>query len=65
MIVTIEPGFYQVPAILRNAALTAPLGDALRRDVLAKYADVRGIRLEDDVLVTADGRDNLTEAIPM
>lgn len=65
MIVTIEPGFYQVPAILRNAALTAPLGDALRRDVLEKYADVRGIRLEDDVLVTTEGRENLTEAIPM
>jgi Xaa-Pro aminopeptidase len=50
---------------LRNTELTAPLGDSLRRDVLAKYEDVRGIRLEDDVLVTVEGRDNLTAAIPM
>ncbi|MFO0659258.1 MAG: aminopeptidase P family protein [Polyangiaceae bacterium] len=65
MIVTIEPGFYQVPAILKNTELTTKLGDALQRDVLAKYSDVRGIRLEDDVLVTHDGRENLTEMIPM
>ena len=33
------------------------------RDALAKFADVRGIRIEDDVLVTADGREVLTAAL--
>ena len=52
MAVTIEPGFYQVPGILADARLTDPLAGDLRRDVLARYADVRGIRIEDDVLCT-------------
>ena len=64
MAVTIEPGFYQVPAILGDPALTAIAGDRLDRDRLAVFSDVRGIRIEDDVLVTASGREVLTHAIP-
>jgi Xaa-Pro aminopeptidase len=64
MAVTIEPGLYRVPAILEDAQLTARAGDRLNRAVLARYADVRGIRIEDDVLVTADGCEVLTAAIP-
>lgn len=64
MAVTIEPGLYRVPAILEDARLTAKAGDRLNRAVLARYSDVRGIRIEDDVLVTADGCEVLTAAIP-
>lgn len=64
MVVTIEPGLYQVPAILDNDALCALAGDRLRRDRLARFADVRGIRIEDDVLVTESGHEVLSAAIP-
>ena len=64
MCVTIEPGFYQIPALLANAAETAGLDSALDRSRLAEFADVRGIRIEDDVLVTADGCEVLTRDIP-
>ncbi|MGE0789946.1 MAG: aminopeptidase P family protein [Sandaracinaceae bacterium] len=64
MAVTIEPGFYQVPAILESEELTRVANGRLHRDVLAKFADVRGIRIEDDVLVTDDGCEVLTRAIP-
>jgi Xaa-Pro aminopeptidase len=64
MVVTIEPGLYQVPSILDDAALTRVAGDRLDRKKLAAFADVRGIRIEDDVLVTETGRLVLTEAIP-
>lgn len=52
MAVTIEPGFYQVPAILQDAARCAFAEDSLDRSALERFADVRGIRIEDDVLVT-------------
>jgi Xaa-Pro aminopeptidase len=64
MAVTIEPGFYVAPAILADPALTRVAGDRLDRKRLSAFADVRGIRIEDDVLVTETGREVLTEAIP-
>jgi len=63
MAITIEPGLYLVPAILNDPARTAVAGDRLRRDRLAAFADVRGIRIEDDVLVKPDGHEVLTAAI--
>jgi Xaa-Pro aminopeptidase len=63
MAVTIEPGFYQVPAILDDPERTRPAQDRLRRDRLASFRDVRGIRIEDTILVTEDGYDNLTAAL--
>jgi len=64
MAVTIEPGFYQVPGILGHPDLGGRAGDRIDRDTLARFADVRGIRIEDDVLVTGDGADVLTAGIP-
>lgn len=65
MAVTIEPGFYQVPAILRDDSLVGPFAKDLNRDALASYKDVRGVRLEDDVLCTRGEPDVLTRAIPI
>jgi Xaa-Pro aminopeptidase len=64
MAVTIEPGFYQVPAILNDVELTGPFERNLDRHELARFADVRGIRIEDDVLVTETGHEVLTSTIP-
>ncbi|MFI5299861.1 MAG: aminopeptidase P family protein [Polyangiales bacterium] len=65
MAVTIEPGFYRIDAILDDAALAGPFADDLDRATLDLFKDVRGIRLEDDVLVTATGREVLTRDIPI
>ncbi|HZL16887.1 MAG TPA: aminopeptidase P family protein [Polyangia bacterium] len=64
MAVTIEPGIYLAPAILDDPVLSRVAGDRLDRRRLAAFSDVRGIRIEDDILVTAQGREVLTEAIP-
>jgi Xaa-Pro aminopeptidase len=64
MALTIEPGLYIVPAILEDPELGRRTNGRLRRDRLAAFADVRGIRIEDDVLVTASGNEVLTAAIP-
>jgi Xaa-Pro aminopeptidase len=64
MCVTIEPGFYQIPALLSKPSELGNLESALDRKRLAEFADVRGIRIEDDVLVTESGCEVLTSAIP-
>jgi Xaa-Pro aminopeptidase len=64
MAVTVEPGFYQVPAILADPAITGPLGADLDRRALEKFADVRGIRIEDDVLCTEGDPEVLTRGVP-
>jgi Xaa-Pro aminopeptidase len=64
MLVTIEPGFYQVPAILTNPGFREKYQDAVNWDVLQKFSDVLGIRIEDDVLVTNSGREVLTAQLP-
>ncbi len=64
MVVTIEPGFYQVPAILENPEFRAKYQDAVDWERLAQFSDVRGIRIEDDVLVTEAHAEVLTAALP-
>jgi len=64
MVVTIEPGFYQVPALLGDAeALGLPV-TALNKETIARFPDVKGIRIEDDVLVTEQNCEILTEGLP-
>lgn len=64
MLVTIEPGFYQVPAILNDPSLRSKYQEVVDWERLAQFADVRGIRIEDDVLVTEEGSEVLTAALP-
>ncbi|MEG3862591.1 aminopeptidase P family protein [Microcoleus sp. herbarium12] len=64
MLVSIEPGFYQVPAILNNPEIREKYKDLVNWDELEKFADVRGIRIEDDILVSEEGREVLTGKLP-
>jgi Xaa-Pro aminopeptidase len=64
MLVTIEPGFYQVPAILKNSTNRENFKHIVNWDRLEKFSDVRGIRIEDDVLVNDQGCEVLTAALP-
>jgi Xaa-Pro aminopeptidase len=64
MCVTIEPGFYQISRILERPSEVGELEGALNRAELARFADVRGIRIEDDVLVTAGEPEVLSSSVP-
>jgi Xaa-Pro aminopeptidase len=64
MAVTIEPGFYQVPMLLADPARFGIDPRPLQRARLAHFADVCGIRIEDDVLVSEHGCEVLTAALP-
>lgn len=64
MVVTVEPGFYQVPGILQNPQRRDRYAAMVDWERLAQFQDVRGIRIEDDVLITATGSEILTAALP-
>jgi Xaa-Pro aminopeptidase len=64
MVVTIEPGFYVVPAILADAALTDRFRGMVDLGAARAWEGFGGIRIEDDVAVTAGEPDVLTDAIP-
>ncbi len=64
MVVTIEPGFYQVPALLQDSERRQRYAQAVNWERLADFADLRGIRIEDDVLITATGAEVLTADLP-
>ena len=64
MLVTIEPGFYQVPAILNDSKVRNKYHNVVDWERLAQFEDVRGIRIEDDVLITDSGSEVLTADLP-
>jgi Xaa-Pro aminopeptidase len=63
-VTTIEPGIYFVPALLRDPGRRRALGDAVDWERAESLLPLGGIRLEENVLVTPTGRENLTGAIP-
>jgi Xaa-Pro dipeptidase len=57
-VVTIEPGLYFIPSLLR--ALLAKHANKVNRAMIERLVPFGGIRIEDNVEVTADGHRNLT-----
>jgi len=69
MVVTIEPGCYFVPGILRGEEFRRDFADVVDFDAAERWLAMNdgrgfgGVRIEDDVLVTADGHDVLTAGL--
>ena len=64
MAVTIEPGLYFIEALWRNKDIVAPFQSDVNWDKAQQFQSVRGIRIEDDVLVAQNGCEVLTAFIP-
>jgi Xaa-Pro dipeptidase len=58
VVTTIEPGLYFIPSLLKP--LLAKHEDKLNRGAIERFVPFGGIRIEDNVEVTADGHRNLT-----
>jgi Xaa-Pro aminopeptidase len=54
-VVTDEPGIYFIPALIDQWKASGHCKEFLCFDKLETYKDFGGIRIEDDVLITADG----------
>ncbi len=63
-VVTIEPGIYFIRALLEDPDRRAAHGDAVNWPMVEGLLDFGGIRIEDDVLVTAVGCEILSAGIP-
>jgi Xaa-Pro dipeptidase len=60
MVITVEPGIYFVKALLEPALANPEVSKYLDKAVLDRFMNFGGVRIEDDVLVTKTGVDNLT-----
>ncbi len=54
-VMTDEPGIYFIPALIDNWRAQDLHRDFINYDLLETYKDFGGIRIEDDILITADG----------
>lgn len=62
-VITVEPGIYFCKFIIEPYLKDPKHSKYIDEEVLNKYWDVGGIRIEDNVLVTADGSENLTSVL--
>jgi Xaa-Pro aminopeptidase len=63
-VVTIEPGIYFIRALLTDPERRQTYADAVNWDRVDTMLDFGGIRIEDDVLITANGPELLSGALP-
>jgi Xaa-Pro aminopeptidase len=65
MVVTVEPGVYFVPALLQDPERRARHRDEVDWPRVDRMLGFGGIRIEDNLLVTADGHEVITADVPL
>ena len=63
-VITSEPGIYFIPALIDKWHSEAKFKDFINYDKLQSWKNFGGVRIEDDILVTADGCRVLGKPIP-
>lgn len=62
-VVTVEPGLYFIPALLNDPLRRARFRDSVNWALVEQHLGLGGVRIEDNVLVTAGAPEVLTAAI--
>ncbi len=63
-VITVEPGLYFIPELIDRWKAEKKCSDFINYDMVEKYKDFGGVRIEDDVLVTDNGHRVLGKKIP-
>ncbi|MEI6246197.1 MAG: aminopeptidase P family protein [Acidobacteriota bacterium] len=63
-VMTVEPGLYFIPELMRRWKAEGKFLDFLNYDTIETFADFGGVRIEEDLLVTADGHRILGKSRP-
>jgi Xaa-Pro dipeptidase len=63
MVITIEPGIYFVPAVLEPAMEDPEKAKFLNIEKVGGLLGFGGVRIEDDIIVTEDGHENMTSIV--
>lgn len=61
MVITIEPGIYFIPALLKPALENEEKAKFLHKEKVQSLFGFGGIRIEDNLIITEDGHENLTD----
>jgi Xaa-Pro aminopeptidase len=62
---TVEPGIYFIPPMLGDQTKREQLGTAVNWNRVEEMLDFGGIRLEENILITKDGCEVLTNDVPL
>lgn len=63
-VVTVEPGLYLIPALINDRERRERYRDVVNWTLVEQHLGLGGVRIEDNMLVTAGAPENLTAAIP-
>jgi Xaa-Pro aminopeptidase len=63
-VITDEPGIYFIPALIDQWKAESKFREFINYELLETYKDFGGIRIEDDILITANGCRVLGKPIP-
>jgi Xaa-Pro dipeptidase len=63
-LMTVEPGLYFIEALLEDNETRKNFRDQINWEEISHWVGIGGVRLEDDILVTQQGPQNLTSQVP-
>ena len=63
-LITVEPGLYFIKALLEDEKVQHKFKEDINWNELEKWKNIGGVRIEDNILITSAGNENLTIDVP-